>query len=171
MGNNKCKPGEKRVPKFKVGDRVESKYEPGRYGEVKHCTPTMLHVALDGPFRASGSGVPDGKGGHCWTAEPDKWQLTKEKPQTLADYARSVAPEPPAPPTPQSYADIYAAPAAIPAPAEPPKYNPEWSYGEAERLYQAARKAVEDYNAYLASQPVVTYIPGTKPTSYGRDVQ
>lgn len=151
MGNNKCKPDEKRVPKFKVGDRVESKYEPGRYGEVKHCTPTMLHVALDGPFRASGSGVPDGKGGHCWTAEPDKWQLTKEKPQTLADYARSVAPEPPSP--------LYAAGAAAPAPAEPPKYNPEWSYGEAERLHDALVKAAEEYNAYIASKPLTFYWP------------
>lgn len=161
MGNNKCKPDEKRVPKFKVGDRVESKYEPGRYGEVKHCTPTILHVALDGPFRASGSGVPDGKGGHCWTAEPDKWQLTKEKPLSRAVYARSVTPEPVA-------AEPVAVERATPVAVDPPKYNPEWSYGEAERLYQAARKAVEDYNAYLSSQPVVTYIPGVKPTSYGR---
>lgn len=144
MGNNKCKPDEKRVPKFKVGDRVESKYEPGRYGEVKHCTPTILHVALDGPFRASGSGVPDGRGGHCWTAEPDKWQLTKEKPQTLAEFAK-----------------VPVAPAAVETatPAEPPKYNPEWSYDVAERLHDALVKAAEEYNAYIAGKPVTFYIP------------
>jgi hypothetical protein len=151
MGKNKCDPHAKRAPLFKVGDFVQSKTQPDRYGTVKHCTDTMLHIALEGPFHALGSGVPDGKGGHCWTADPDKWCLLKEKPQTLADYARSLAPESPTP--------LYAAGAAAPAPAEPPKYNPEWSYGEAERLHAALVKAAEDYNAYIAAKPTTWYAP------------
>jgi hypothetical protein len=161
MGNNKCKPDEKRVPKFKVGDLVQSKAQPDRYGTVKHCTATMLHIALEGPFRATGSGVPDGNGGHCWTAKPDMWQPMKEKPQSRAAYARSVAPDQPAPSKPQSYADIYADPikAIQQQPAEPPKYNPEWSYGVAERLHDAMVNAVEEYNTYIAGKPPTFYIP------------
>lgn len=53
--------------------------------------------------------------------------------------------------------------AAVP---EPTTVGEDWSYAEAERLYQAACDAMAKYNQYVERKPTTSYLPGSKPSKW-----
>lgn len=50
--------------------------------------------------------------------------------------------------------------------AEPVPQAEDWSYAEAERLYQAAVEAMSVYNQYIERKPTVNYLQGSTPTKW-----
>ncbi|MGG4739352.1 hypothetical protein ACLPBM_20365 [Escherichia coli] len=50
--------------------------------------------------------------------------------------------------------------------AEPVTGVADWSYAEAERLYQAAVEAMSVYNQYIERKPTVNYLQGSTPTKW-----
>lgn len=42
----------------------------------------------------------------------------------------------------------------------------DWSYAEAERLYQAAVEAMSVYNQYIERKPTVNYLQGSTPAKW-----
>jgi len=42
----------------------------------------------------------------------------------------------------------------------------DWSYGEAERLYQAASEAIEAYNKYVERKPTTNYLSASLPSKW-----
>ncbi|KLQ40437.1 hypothetical protein ABR33_00200 [Enterobacter bugandensis] len=55
---------------------------------------------------------------------------------------------------------------AEPEVAEPVPQADDWSYAEAERLYQAACDAMSVYNQYVERKPTTSYLPGSKPSKW-----
>lgn len=49
---------------------------------------------------------------------------------------------------------------------EPVQPVEDWSYAEAERLYQAAVEAMSVYNQYIERKPTVNYLQGSTPTKW-----
>lgn len=49
---------------------------------------------------------------------------------------------------------------------EPTTTDEDWSYAEAERLYQAACDAMAKYNQYVERKPTTSYLPGSKPSKW-----
>lgn len=49
---------------------------------------------------------------------------------------------------------------------EPQTGVADWSYAEAERLYQAACDAMSAYNQYIERKPTVNYLQGSTPTKW-----
>lgn len=54
----------------------------------------------------------------------------------------------------------------VAAEPEPEKADNDWSYAEAERLYQAACDAMSVYNQYVERKPTTSYLPGSKPSKW-----
>lgn len=54
----------------------------------------------------------------------------------------------------------------VPAAPEPTTTDEDWSYAEAERLYQAACDAMSVYNQYVERKPTTNYLSGSKPTKW-----
>lgn len=50
--------------------------------------------------------------------------------------------------------------------AEPVPQPEDWSYGEAERLHQAACAAIETYNAYIERKPTTNYLSAGLPSKW-----
>lgn len=50
--------------------------------------------------------------------------------------------------------------------AEPVQPVEDWSYAEAERLYQAACDAMSVYNQYVERKPTTNYLPGSTPSKW-----
>lgn len=55
---------------------------------------------------------------------------------------------------------------AEPEVAEPAQADEDWSYAEAERLYQAACDAMSVYNQYIERKPTTSYLPGSTPSKW-----
>lgn len=49
---------------------------------------------------------------------------------------------------------------------EPTTVGEDWSYAEAERLYQAACDAMSVYNQYVERKPTTNYLTGAAPTKW-----
>lgn len=49
---------------------------------------------------------------------------------------------------------------------EPKDTVEDWSYAEAERLYQAACDAMSVYNQYIERKPTTNYLSGSKPSKW-----
>lgn len=50
--------------------------------------------------------------------------------------------------------------------AEPVPQPEDWSYGEAERLYQEACAAIETYNQYVLRKPTTSYMTAGLPSKW-----
>lgn len=50
--------------------------------------------------------------------------------------------------------------------AEPVPQADDWSYAEAERLYQAACAAIETYNQYIERKPTTNYLSAGLPSKW-----
>jgi hypothetical protein len=127
------------MTKFYQGDMVQSKLKPGRIAEVVSCDNVTLYLRLTGKEEGRKGSGPQG----TWTARPDNYELIQE-PYTMP---RSKSHTPPV--------------AAQEAPQSTQAVNPDWSYGEAERLHTALLKAAAEYNAYIAAKPEVHYYPAS----------
>lgn len=55
---------------------------------------------------------------------------------------------------------------AEPEVAEPVTGVADWSYAEAERLYQAACAAIETYNQYIERKPTTNYLSAGLPSKW-----
>ncbi|QHR65297.1 hypothetical protein aldrigsur_24 [Escherichia phage aldrigsur] len=64
-----------------------------------------------------------------------------------------------------SWARIGDAPHVAATP-EPEATAEDWSYAEAERLYQAACDAMSVYNQYVERKPTTSYLPGSVPSKW-----
>nr|UVX49275.1 MAG: hypothetical protein [Bacteriophage sp.] len=127
------------MTKFYQGDKVQSKLKPGRTAEVVSCDNATLYLRLLGDEAGRIGSGPQG----TWTARPENYELLQEP--YLMPRSKAQAPSVDAQEAPQSTQAV----------------NPDWSYGEAERLHTALLKAAAEYNAYIEAKPEVHYYPAS----------